>query len=73
MQGKQHVEADISHTTFSNAFLEWTCLKYLKVDSNLQVDMEWERDSLLQWRHNGHDGVSNHQPHDYLLNCLFRR
>ena len=27
----------------------------------------------LQWRHNGHDGISNHQPHDCLLNCLFRR
>ena len=27
----------------------------------------------LQWRHNEHDGVSNHQPHDYLLNRLFRR
>ena len=27
----------------------------------------------LQWRHNGHDGVSNHQPYDCLLNCLFRR
>ena len=27
----------------------------------------------LQWRHNGHDSVSNHQPHDYLLNRLFRR
>ena len=26
-----------------------------------------------QWRHNGHDGVSNHQPHDCLLNRLFRR
>ena len=26
----------------------------------------------LVWRHNGQDGVSNHQPHDYLLNCLFR-
>ena len=25
----------------------------------------------LRWRHNGHDGVSNHQPHDYLLNRLF--
>ena len=25
----------------------------------------------LQWRHN--DGVSNHQPHDCLLNRLFRR
>ena len=27
----------------------------------------------LQWRHNGCDGVSNHQSHDCLLNCLFRR
>ena len=26
----------------------------------------------LQWRHNGHNRVSNHQPHDCLLNCLFR-
>ena len=26
-----------------------------------------------QWRHNERDGVSNHQPHDCLLNCLFRR
>ena len=25
----------------------------------------------LQWRQNGHDGVSNHQPHDCLLNHLF--
>ena len=25
----------------------------------------------LQWRHNEHDGVSNHQPHDWLLSCLF--
>ena len=27
----------------------------------------------LQWRHNGHRSVSNHQPHDCLLNRLFRR
>ena len=27
----------------------------------------------LQWRHNQRDGVSNHQPHDCLLNRLFRR
>ena len=26
----------------------------------------------LQWRHNGRDGVSNHPPHDCLLNRLFR-
>ena len=27
----------------------------------------------LQRRHNERDVVSNHQPHDCLLNCLFRR
>ena len=27
----------------------------------------------LQWRHNGPDGVSNHRPHDFFLNRLFRR
>ena len=29
--------------------------------------------NTLRWRHNGHDSVSNHQPHDCLLNRLFRR
>ena len=29
--------------------------------------------STLQWRHNGCDCVSNYQPNDCLLNCLFRR
>ena len=28
---------------------------------------------ILQWRHNERDGVSNHQPHEYLLHRLFRR
>ena len=27
----------------------------------------------LQWRYNGRGGVSNHQPHDCLLNRLFGR
>ena len=27
----------------------------------------------LQWCHNGHGGISNHQPHYCLLNHLFRR
>ena len=27
----------------------------------------------LRWRHNGRDGVSNHQPHHCLLNRVFRR
>ena len=29
--------------------------------------------SSLQWRHNGRNDVSNQQPHDCLLNRLFRR
>ena len=28
--------------------------------------------TVLKWRHNERDGVSNHQPHDCLLNHLFR-
>ena len=33
---------------------------------------DWWQKSL-QWRHNEHSGVSNVQPHDCLLNRLFRR
>ena len=29
--------------------------------------------AALHWRHNGCDGVSNHQPHECLLKRLFRR
>ena len=29
----------------------------------------FDKFTSLLWRHNGHDGVSNHQPHD----CLLRR
>ena len=29
--------------------------------------------NTLQWRHNEYDGVSNHQPHECVLNGLFRR
>ena len=32
----------------------------------------WNALRALQWRHNGHDSVSNHQPDGCLLNCLFR-
>ena len=35
-----------------------------KWDSNAKLS--------LQWRHNGHDGISNHQPHHCLLNHSLR-
>ena len=34
----------------------------------------WQKNTMpLEWRHNGHDSVSSHQPRDYLLNHLFKR
>ena len=32
----------------------------------------WPQCATLQWRHNGHNGVSNHQPYHCLLSCLFK-
>ena len=37
------------------------------------IDIKCVLKCTLQWRHNGRDGVSNHQPHHCLLNRLFRR
>ena len=41
------------------------------LESVLLISMNWfgfmACSDPLQWRHNGHDGVSNHQPHDCLL------
>ena len=34
-------------------------------------DLKVKGPVTLQWRHNGSDGVSNHQPHDCLFNRLF--
>ena len=55
----------------------WTVNKLLKtlcrlINSFVLHEMQlflWP----LHWRHNERDNVSNHQPHDCLLNRLFRR
>ena len=41
--------------------------------SELLVTESCNLAGALRWRHNGRDSVSNHQPHDCFLNCLFRR
>ena len=44
------------------------------LDMSLLADTtKYNRTHTLQWRHNGHDDVSDHQPYDCLLNRLFRR
>ena len=49
--------------------------RHPEITQFLLCGQDWQNTiiSTLQWRHNEHDGVSNHQPHDCLLNRLFRR
>ena len=44
--------------------------RWYTIHSTMNVSFQGEP---LHWRHNYHDGVSNHQPHGCLLNRLFRR
>ena len=49
-------------------FYEWADWNGVKLPLS---SVQWT--SSLRWRHDGCDGVSNHHPHDCLLNRLFRR
>ena len=49
-------------------------LLWFKTELHPERTTDW-RDILsrsLKWRHNEHNGISNHQPRDCLLNRLFR-
>ena len=48
----------------------FTCNKWIHDKRSTSVHTD---SKTSHWRHNDHDGVSNHQPHDYLLNRLFGR
>ena len=54
-------------------YVQWVSPFHCHSPSDHSRRCGYERDKTLQWRHNGRDGVSNHQPHDYLLNRLFCR
>ena len=48
-----------------------TIYTYLHLAYWIPCKRAWPNIGALQWRHNGRDGVSNHQLHDCLLNLLF--
>ena len=52
--------------------LEW-CILLPQNGFTMKFDSWWRNYKSLWWRQNGRDSVSNHQPHDCLLNRLFRR
>ena len=58
----------------SRVIREQNCsIKYRELIESDEMHWFQQRPPPLRWRHNDHDGVSNHQPHGCLLNRLFRR
>ena len=76
-----HRMANLLQTTYSNTISygskNFFLLFLIPISSQLFFEFHfttcqhWFRS--LQWRHNGHHGVSNHRPHGCLLNRLFMR
>ena len=54
-------------------FLYWIRVNGQNSSGTMVIDDLQNSAPTLLWRHNDRDGVSNHQPHDCLLNRLFRR
>ena len=52
-----------------------TCIHGNRITTRKKYNSIWVLGKInaLQWRHYERDSVSNHQPHDCLLNRLFRR
>ena len=67
------ISLNLSHSTTYPVKLRVCvfCWKSCAIFIDIGV-LHWYPITLL-WRHNGRDGVSNHQPYDYLLNRSFRR
>ena len=64
----------MASTTNNSAWLSrlWPCVQQVTRCTRSAI-FQSESKFSWQWRHNGHEGVSNPQPHDCLLNCLYRR
>ena len=54
---------DIPVIKYGNQFGYWYSIVHYRT-----ILLTVELKQSLQWRHNERDGVSNHQPHDWLLN-----
>ena len=50
----------------------WSSLIFSNRHCGNFMGMTYRHLTTLQWHHNEHDGVSNQQPHNCLLNRLFR-
>ena len=62
----------ISQETFRRFMIVILSLVFFRSDP-YSLSLNGKPTYSLQWHHNGHNSVSNHQPYDCLLNRLFRR
>ena len=73
---KLHIRPQLNHVSKRDHSC-YSCFYYNHADPQATYDdfstHLTNRTNTLQWRHNGNDGVSNHQPHGCLLNRLFGR
>ena len=62
------------HRSYDESFRRAMSQTYSRINKPSVLVYAYDTNKqTLQWRHNGRDNVSNHQPHDCLLNRLFRR
>ena len=72
---KSHGISSVKNREWRTVISWWKTFQFLPLLLNDRYCVQKSRGHhsvLLQWRHNEHDSVSNHQPHDCLLNRLFR-
>ena len=62
------VRSDTLDSYFHGFPISW---QYMLANRKACWNETQRKKASLRWRHNGHDGVSNHQPHHCLLNRLF--
>ena len=72
---------DIFVTWYTQSCQNWSDVIIYKTfpghavqNAGCEICMKWcgNKSGALHWRHNGRHSVSHHQPHDFLLNRLFR-
>ena len=59
----------VNQSRLSNTYV-WE--DWILIGSTMACHLLSDKPLSLQWRHNGHNGVSNHQPRHCSLNRLFR-
>ena len=68
----------ISYYSFHRLEVGW----FIHLSCKMQTNQEWYRNCIImmwllqgafQWHHNEHNGITNHQPHDYYSRCRSKK